>query len=228
MSDVRTVLDALPLRPLHWAPAVRVVPRYPRIEMLEEFDRDLQAAVLAELATVDPDLLGNLRLLPVGPPPAGPGASHIIMSYTFSRPGRFNDYTFAAFYGAESLATAIQETVHHVVASLRDCDAPAQTLPPRLVLHVDVDAHAVVDARASAYAPLHDRDDYTQSQRFGALVRERGHEAIVYESVRRAGGECVAVYEPSTLSRCREDRQLVYRYERGAVHVSEVHYSGGG
>jgi RES domain-containing protein len=220
-------LEAMPCVPIRWAPAVRVVPRFPPIEQLEGFEPKLQAAVLAELAAVTPEILGDLQLLPAGRLPTGPGASRIITSYTFSRPGRFNDDTFAAFYGGESLATAIQETVHHIVGPLRDSDAPSQTLPPRLVLHVDVDASSVVDARRSSYPEIYRRDDYAVSQRFGRLARDRGRSGIAYRSVRRTGGECIAIYDPATLSGCREDRELVYRYANGTIEVSEVHFAGG-
>jgi RES domain-containing protein len=215
----------MPVVPVIWTPAFRVVPRFPPIGQLEQFDADLQAAVLAELAVVDPQIIGNLRLLPPGCIPVGPGASRIITSYTFARPGRFNDETFAAFYGGESLATAIAETVHHIVGPLRDSDAPEQTLPVRLALHVDVDARDVIDARSGRYPEIYESNSYAESQYFGELVRERGHQAIVYRSVRRIGGECVAVFDPAVLSNCREARELVYRYARGRIEVSEVHYA---
>lgn len=207
---VESALDAMPVLPLHWPRAFRIVPNYPPIEQLESIPRELQAAVIAELAEHQPELLG---------------ASRIITSFTFSCPGRFNDETFAAFYGAESLATAIRETVHHVIAVLRDGNAPAQTLPGRLVLTVHVAAAKVVDARTTAYRALY-AEDYAESRRFGRMVRERGYEGIRYRSVRRTGGECVAIYDPATLSRCREERELVYRYANGTVQVSEVHFSG--
>jgi RES domain-containing protein len=221
-------LAKMPVVPLAWKPAVRVVPYFPPLDQLERFDADLQAAVLAELATVDPHIIGDLRLLPPGPVPAGPGASRIITSYTFARPGRFNDETFAAFYGAESLPTAIAETIHHVIGPLRDSNAPAQTLPRRLALHVVVDASRVVDARAAVYPQIYEPDRYIESQGFGALVRDAGRQGIVYRSVRRPGGECVAIYTPEVLSDCRDARELVYRYAAGAIEVSEVHFSGAG
>lgn len=226
LERAKSHLAAMPAVPINWIPAVRVVPRFPPIEQLEQFDADLQAAVVAELASVNPAIIGNLRLLPPGPLPAGPGASRLIASYTFGRPGRFNDDTFAAFYGAESLATAIAETVHHIVEPLRDSNAPPQTLPPRLVLQVNVRADDVIDARAAAYLEIYEPNAYVESQRFGALVHERGHHGIVYRSVRRPAGECIAVYTPTALSDCREDRELVYRYAGGRIEVSEVHYAG--
>jgi RES domain-containing protein len=220
-----TALSSMPVIPVRWTPAVRVVPHFPPIAQLEGFDASLQAAVLAELASVDPEIIGNLRLVPAGNLPTGPGASRIITSYTFARPGRFNDETFAAFYGAESLATAIAETVHHCMDLLRDSNAPDQTLPRRLVLEVDVSASRVVDARSATYPEIYAIDAYEESQRFGTLTRARGHEGIVYRSVRRSGGECVAIYDPVALSRCRESRELVYRYAGGRIEVSEVHFA---
>jgi RES domain len=224
-AGVESALDSMPLLPLRWPRTFRIVPNYPPIEQLENISPELQAAVIAELAELQPELLGNPRFLPMGRWPKGPGASRIITSFTFSRPGRFNDESFAAFYGAESLATAIRETVHHVIDVLRDSNAPPQTLPPRLVLTVHVDAANVVDARTTAYRALY-AEHYTESRRFGRMVRDRGYDGIRYRSVRRAGGECVAIYDPATLSRCREERELVYRYENGTVQVSEVHFSG--
>lgn len=215
----------MPVVPLRWAPAVRIVPRFPPLEQLEQFEPELQAAVVAEVASVNPDIIGDLRLLPSGRLPAGRGASRIITSYTFGLPGRFNDETFAAFYGAESLATAIAETVHHVVAPLKASNAPDQTLPRRSVLHVNVDADHVVDARSVAYPEIYDRTNYFESQRFGAIVHQRAQDGIVYQSVRRPAGQCVAVYSASVLSDCREDRQLIYRYAAGQIEVSELHYT---
>lgn len=217
----------MPIVPVAWSPAVRVIPFFPPIELLEKFDPSLQAAIIAELATVDPQIIGNVRLLPRGTVPTGPGASHIITSYTFSRPGRFNDETAGAFYGGESLSTAIAETVHHILRALRDSNAPPQTLPPRRVLHVDIDANHVVDARSAVYPQIYDPDFYGESQRFGLVVRERGHDGIVYRSVRRTGGECIAVYTVASLRECHDARELVYRYADGQVEVSEVHHVTG-
>lgn len=218
----------MPVGPVTWRPSVRVVPRFPPITQLESFDPQLQAAVLAELATVDPSLVGNRGLLPRGDLPVGPGASHVIASYTFSRPGRFNGESFGAFYGGESMATAIAETVHHTRQALRDSNAPAQTLPPRLVLHVDVNAHEVVDVRDAPYPQIYDPHLYRESRIFGDLVRTRGRDGIVFRSVRRAGGECVAVYTPSVLTNCVEARELVYRYAQGELEVAEIHHRSAG
>jgi len=151
-AGVEPALDAMPLLPLRWPRTFRIVPKYPPIEQLESISPELQAAGIAELAELQPELLGNPRFLRMGRLPNGPGASRIITSFTFSCPGRFNDESFGTFYGADSLATAIRETVHHVIVVLRDSNAPRQTLPPRLVLAVHVDAAKVVDASSTPKA----------------------------------------------------------------------------
>ncbi len=208
---------------MQWNPAVRIVPRFPPIDALEQFDANIQGAVLAELVSTVPHLVGRTSLLPAGPLPAGRGASRIITGFTFSRPGRFNDETFAALYGAESLATAIAETVHHAKVELSAVKAPPQTMD-RVALHIDIDAADAVDVRESAYAAIYDPEDYRESQLFGAAARARHVPGIVFRSVRRPTGECVAVYDMATLSNCREARTLEYRYDGTDIIVAEVHY----
>src|SRR5947209_4519814 len=220
-------LASMPGAPIQWDAAVRVVPKFPSIAELEQLDPALQAAALAQLDSVSPGILGNLDLLPAGALPVGPGTAQLIMSFTFSKPARFNDRTFAAFYGGESLQTAISETVHHTLRGLRDSAAPPQTLPPRVAMHVTVTAPDGVDARGASYTEIYQPDDYTESQLFGTLVRGRGHQGIVFRSVRRPAGECVAIYDLPTLTNCREDRELVYRYDGGKIEVSEIHLSSG-
>lgn len=215
-------LQRLPRVNVSWAPAVRVVPPFDLIPQLEQFDPALQAAVLAELASVAPQLVGRVDLLPAAVLPTGPGASRLITAFTFSRPARFNGDDVAAFYGAESLTTAIAETVHHLKADLHRMRAPAQTLS-RVALNVDVQASDVVDARESTYGALFDPDDYTESRVFGDAVR-REAPGLIYRSVRRREGQCVAIYDIRTLSNCRENATLEYRYDGRDVVVAELHY----
>jgi hypothetical protein len=206
--------------PIVFTPAVRVIPRFPPISEIEQFEEDLQAAVLAELDRVSPGIVGDLRLLPPSPLPLGSGASYIITSYTFGRPGRFNDHTFSAFYVGDTLATALCENGYHLLRSLRESHAPPQVLPPRLVLHVDVRALRIVDARSASYPEIYNPNNYTESNTFGLLVHEHGHEGIVFHSVRHPGGVCVAVYTPTVLSNCRADGEVVYRYTGARLETS--------
>lgn len=213
---------SLARKPIKWTPSVRVIPVFDPIPQLETLDPALQAAALAEVATVAPQLLGRVELLPPGPMPAGPGASALITAFTFSRPNRFNGNEVAAFYGGNELSTAIAETVHHLTAHLRGMRAPPQTML-RVAMHVDVISDNVLDARASAYAAIYDPNSYVQSRVFGDVAR-RNHDGILYRSVRRHGGECVAVYAISALSNGREDRRLEYRFNGRTIVVAEIHY----
>lgn len=222
---IAAAFASVPVGPLRWLPGYRVVPNYPPIVELESYDGENWAGVLAILATIDPALIGNLTRVPSGALPVGRGASRIVTSYTFCRPGRFNSAAFSAFYAGESPATAVSETIHHVRRALQWSAAPDQTLAARVLLEVDINAHSVVDLRATPYPQLYDPGEYGESRAFGARVRAGGLDGIVYRSVRRSGGHCAAIYSISALANCRVQRGLTYRYAGGRIEVTESMYS---
>ncbi|HEX6986678.1 MAG TPA: RES family NAD+ phosphorylase, partial [Planctomycetaceae bacterium] len=53
---------------------------------------------------------------------------------------------------------------------------------------------------------------YAASQPFGRALRAAGGDGVVYESVRREGGECAVAYRPRLVKGCREVRTLTYRW----------------
>jgi RES domain-containing protein len=129
------------------------------------------------------------------------------MAYTHSKPNRFNDENLGALYGAESLLTAIEETVRHPrsIRALTDANAPPQVLE-RLILHVDIQSDNILDIRLIE-SSVYDPENHDLGRRFASYVVERSHQGISYHSVRRRDGECVVVYDPTTLSNCRVSRQ---------------------
>jgi hypothetical protein len=56
------------------------------------------------------------------------------------------------------------------------------------------------DIRAPRFIGLHNPHDYAKSQAFGKTRRESGDFGLVYNSVRHAGGECIAVFRPRAVS----------------------------
>jgi hypothetical protein len=69
-------------------------------------------------------------------------------------------------------------------------------------------------------------DDYRPAQAFGRARRAEGAGGIVYDSVRREGGQCVAVFRPRLVSPARQGphvafvwdgRAIVAWYEKSAV-----------
>lgn len=56
------------------------------------------------------------------------------------------------------------------------------------------------DIRHAKYIDLHHEHDYTKSQRFGTQLRQKTSWGIVYNSVRHAGGYCIATFRPPAVS----------------------------
>ena len=47
----------------------------------------------------------------------------------------------------------------------------------------------------------------------GRTMRKAGSNGIAYDSLRRAGGECAAVFRPPLLSNARQERHLCYVWD---------------
>jgi hypothetical protein len=56
-------------------------------------------------------------------------------------------------------------------------------------------------------------DDYSASQALGRALRAERAWGIAYESVRREGGECAAVFRPRALSPCKIAEHLEYLWD---------------
>src|SRR3546814_3841781 len=75
-------------------------------------------------------------------------------------------------------------------------------------------------------------DDYTESQRLGAVLRAAGSDGLVYPSVRCPGGSCVGLFYPDLARRPVQRRHLdchwngssvdLYRDARSEEHTSEL------
>jgi hypothetical protein len=213
-----------PVAPISWRPAYRIVPsRFPTIDIFERFDdpADWNALIELEIAT-NPrvrDEIGEVSLVPSDERVGGPGASAIMAAFTHLNPegSRFSDGTYGVFYAAHERDTAVDETVYHrqrffARTALRPFDADMR------VYTVDVtgEFHDLRDADLpDVYAP----DRYDASRTLAARLRGEGSGGIVYRSVRRPHGRCVAVFRPRRLSRCRIDRHLTYRWDGTRISV---------
>ncbi|MFK4794750.1 RES family NAD+ phosphorylase [Sphingobium sp. ZW T5_29] len=62
------------------------------------------------------------------------------------------------------------------------------------------------EERSSLYAT----DSYDASRALVIELRSRGSDGMAYESVRRADGECTAIFRPRLLTNYRQERHLCY------------------
>jgi len=218
----------VPVRRVRWSRSIRIIAsRYPPIELFERVAdaSDFEALYEVELLT-NPRVreeLGEIRLLPREERVFGAGATYIMAPFAHPNPdgSRFADGSYGVYYAARDRATAVEETKYHRARFLSFTNEPPMQIEMR-VLKAKLGA-SLHDIRGMAaelprvYAP----DDYGESQRLGRRLREAGSWGVTYDSVRRSGGECAAVFRPKALSECRQAEHLIYAWD--GDRIAEVY-----
>lgn len=196
---------------VEWSPAVRIVSarRAPE-DAFEQIASPDEARDLLEVMAA-----GRPARFEPSDIAMGEGAGWIMSAFLHGGAARFNDETFGAFYAAREESTAIAETRFHYARFLLAARESYTLLGVR-VLHADVAAQ-LVDIRhgTALFAGLYDPDPshYATSQAWAAERRAEGADGIVYDSVRRNGGECIAVFRPCLITRCRVGDRLAYEWD---------------
>jgi hypothetical protein len=209
---------------LDWQPCYRIIPsRFPPIDLFERIapPQDWEALMALESLTNDRirQEVGDISLVPVEERMSGPGASVVMAAFTHLNPSgsRFADATFGAYYAAGDVETAIAETKFHREEFLSATKEAPINIEMRVYL-ADLSA-ALHDIRGRT-ADLHDicrADDYGASQALARHLRAEGSAGIAYDSVRRAGGQCVALFRPRTLTNVRQGAHLIYKWNGAEI-----------
>jgi hypothetical protein len=163
--------------------------------------------------------IGELSLVPVGDRVSGPNASVVMAPFTHLSPQgtRFTDGHYGAYYAAESLDTAIAETRFHRENFLRATSQPPMELEMRCYLaDVACDLHELRGRRAEL-PDVYDPASYVASQKLGRLLRDAGSNGIAFDSVRRAGGQCVAIFRPRLVQNVRQSVHLRYAWDGNSI-----------
>lgn len=198
------MVNDLPITQVHWAPSWRLVPsRFPTVGL---FDRvtspeELDAVYAIESMTNDRlrDEVGELHLVPQNERQTGPGTTPIMACFThLNREGsRFSDGTYGVYYAAKDIETALAETIYHRELFLqRTNESPIDIDMRSYASDIDSEFH---DVREKKYAssPVYDPNTYTASKQLARELRDVQSNGIVYNSVRCANGECVAIFRPN-------------------------------
>jgi hypothetical protein len=196
-----------------------VLAQYPRVDLYEDVadPHDWEALALAQSRT-NPrilDAVGDLSLVPVERRVAGDGASWVMGAFTHVSPdrhSRFGDGTYGVYYAGESLETAMNEHGFHVARFFRDSDEPPGWVSQVRELVGAVDA-VLDDLRGGGFAELLDPDDYAASQAYARGRRAEQANGIVYPSVRRPGGECIAAFFPDVVGLPVQGDHLKYFWD---------------
>jgi hypothetical protein len=215
-----------PRRAIDWR-AHRIVPsRFPPVGPWDRIADPADFEALAEVeALTNPRIReerGALALVPPHRRVSGPGTTPIMAAFTHLNPegSRFSDGGYGVYYAAKELETALRETIHHRQRFLARTREP----PTRIEMRCYTSRIAATfhDIRGG-HAELHLPDDYKPSQAFARGLHAQGSDGIVYDSVRRPGGQCVAVFWPDRVGPCRQSRHYAYCWDgRSITDVLEL------
>ena len=209
---------------IRWAPSYRLVPsRFPPVGLFDRVARpeDLEFVLAAEQLTNDRlrDEVGELHLVPLEERISGPGTTPIMAAFTHLNPegSRFSDGTYGVYYAAREMATAAAESAHHREIFLaRTAEAPGE-IDMRSYL-ADIRADLVELRRYNRRKPdLMHPDSYSASQVFARAQRAKGAGGIVYDSVRHAGGQCVAIFRPTLVAPCKQGPHICFIWDGKAI-----------
>jgi len=206
--------------PIDWPGARRIIRSlYPPIDLFEDIadPADWPLLIAAEQKT-NPRLmetLGAIDRVPAARRVGGAGASYLMAPFTHAspdRPSRFTAGHFGVLYAGDRFETALFETVyHHQRFMARTAEPPGWTSQFReIVLDVRLDAHDL--RNEAAYAEALNPDDYSESQRLAAALRDAGSDGLVYPSCRQRAGECVALFYPDRAANAVQVRHLDYHW----------------
>jgi hypothetical protein len=207
---------------VQWRGAKRIVStRFPSVGILdrlvapEELD-----ALLAIDARTNPRIneeLGAIALIPPKERVVGLGASVIMAPFAHPNPdgSRFSDGRFGVFYAAHRLPTAIAEVRFHRERFMRASHEVPQTL--ELMLYEATVRGDFHDIRASSNPGWYSPTSYAHSQPLGVRLHKAGSGGIAYRSVRDPSGECLAVFRPSLIARCRPVKPLFAHWDGSRI-----------
>ncbi len=215
-----------PVRECSFRGAHRLIPSKYSAEgtvLAELADNGAELRDLIELdGATNARLLGEEGLLP------GIGVYELLFGVAYSeivnaafthaapRGGRFNSNLRGAWYAGLERETSIAEVAFHKLEQLREVDWPYEEISTcddyladfAAEFH-DLRGGATRFARFLRPGPI--PECYQPSQQLAAGLLEHGANGIVYPSVRRAGGTCVACFRPVLVYHVRREARLEFR-----------------
>lgn len=179
----------------------RLIPsRFPPVSLFEWAKTPEELSALAALESLTNERLGDLSLVPEEDWVMGPGSTVIMAAFTHPGPSRFTNGSFGVYYAADTLETAIAETVYHrqrfLIGSkegptfIQMREYIAQVKQPLERLTVSTHEHLLNP----------DTSHYSESQQFGEEKRAEKIWGLHYPSVRKKDAHCVAIFRPPALS----------------------------
>ena len=207
---------------LDWKPSYRVVSsKYPTVSV---YDRIVDArnfqAVLELEALTNPRVreeAGDYRKIRAEDTVAGPGSTPVMASFAYSGASRFTDGSYGVYYAAHDEETAIAESRYWTQVFLSATNEPSIDVDKRMYSARVRGSYDDLRSR-SKRSRVYDPNSYEYSQAYArGLYQENVVDGIVYNSVRRNGGECVCAFRPRLVTDCRIAAYLQFRWDGSRI-----------
>ena len=141
--------------------------------------------------------------------------AHIVnATFTHAHPGgsRFNAAGRGAWYAAFELETSQAEVAFHRALELQEISWKEEEISPYIDYLPDFRAE-FHDIRADGnFADCLKPDSYIESQALGQALLQSGSAGIVYPSVRRREGTCLACFRPPLVLNVRQGAKVTFRF----------------
>jgi len=184
---------------------LRFLPTSPLAGLVPVADASVLDGLLARASVYrpQPPALRDLDRLPqlkvyLGLPGRGPAS-------------RFSDGSFRAIYGGETLDTCVAEMAFHHSRTLAETSEPAGAIRVFEALALKVSG-AFPDVR-KGHRDLRLAGEYRHAQAFGRGLRSAGEPGTVFRSVRRQGGECLALFLAAPVKACTLKQMVALQWD---------------
>ena len=188
------------------------------VELLDEPETDIGGAlsVLALTDNVARQALGQIQAMPESDQYHGPYASLAMLPFLRPFRARFNDATFGAWYAADNAATAYHGKRFHLVRWLSQSKGQRYDLALR-VISARLAAPLLNARRDQVPADVYDPDPvrYDAANALARDARNGGAHGLLYDSVRRDGFRCVAIFRPSIIDSLSIESELRLEWDGG-------------
>ncbi len=189
----------------------------PILNLLAQDDDDLLSDLTELEGATNDRLLGESGRLPGVSTielVSGFPLAHIVnASFTHAHPrGRFNSAERGAWYAGIEMQTAQTEVAYHKAAELKEIAWTAEEISPYIDYLADC-RHEFHDLRGdSDFVDCLDPNSYAASQTLALQLLTSGSAGIVYPSVRRKDGVCIACFRPPLVLNVREGPMVTFTF----------------
>ncbi|MCW5589382.1 MAG: RES family NAD+ phosphorylase [Legionellales bacterium] len=218
-------INDLPTITLKKEKCFRLIPsKYPPIHLFEDVaTNDEFEAIFKVQSLTNPriqDEIGYIHLIPNDERLFGvPDCSYIMAAFTHINPNgsRFSNGDYGIYYAAQTVETALAETIYHREKFFRHTKEPAQEMDMRCltaIFNADlINLATEVYRSMEIYHP----ENYHYAQQIGKQVKSNKLPGIKYYSVRLQSGINYALFTPKLFTECYQTQHYTYVWDGARI-----------